>query len=112
MEAALRRMALPKRDRQGQRVDGKRSSLIVEGPDIACRFLLRNLTDLLEAAAEDSGRRVVEEEEPAVGIGQECGQREVRDQVARLDQQERLVLDGHISPMPCGRERESRTPRR
>ena len=48
--------------------------------------------DLLERAADDLGRGVVVEDDPALDVDEEGGQGDDRDQVARQDQLERLLV--------------------
>ena len=83
----------PSRERHGERqlVGGQRGAVRVERPEPGVPLLAGEGPGLLEGAADDLRGRVVVEDDLAVDVDQERGQRDDRDQVARQDQLERFL---------------------
>src|SRR5215208_2889967 len=95
VEVALRRSPLLQRLRQRQRVRRQRASVAVVWSELSRPFLAREAPDLLEAAPDEGRGGVVEEQQTTVGIGQERREREIGDQVARLNEQQGLIRLRH-----------------
>ena len=96
---------LANRRRERELVGGEGPSLLVDGAVGGVPLVAGHRPDLLERLSDELRRGVVVEDDPALGVNEDRGQRDDRPQVARKDQLERLGLvarvvhlrDGHAA---------------